>query len=466
MRGIDLPPLKSINPRSIRARLLGATFLLLLLFFSVLALVLVTAFRQSSEQALNEKLLSEIYGLLAAAEVSAEGQIEFPEQFPQFRFLQADSGLAGEVFGDDAVSLWRSDSMGVVRFLAPAPKVAGEALFDSPTLNGDTWYRATLSVSWELEGGQLIPLRFSVAESGLGLGAEVREFRNTVLRWLSAAALLLLVTEGLVMRWGLLPLARAAREIDEVKIGRRDNLGPGYPQELKSVTGNLNSLLDQQRQHLGRYRHVLADAAHSIKTPLAALKNGLAGDGENLQQVDAIDRIIEYHLKKAATAGPAVLQAPVPVAPLVDQLVSSLKKVYADKNLQFVTNTQPESQFPGDTGDFFELLGNLLDNACKAAHKQVSCSIAPRRIAGGDFLEIEVTDDGPGIDGDLKELILQRGMQVDPGKVGQGVGLAVVGDILAFYRGGLEIGESPAGGAVFTARIPVNEGAAGEASSR
>jgi len=437
-------------------RLLGATLVALLLFFTAIAAMMIQAFRHSGEQALNERLLSEIYGLLAAAEVSAQGEILFPDQFPQFRFLQPGSGLTGEVFSDDGRSLWRSASMGNDEPVAPHWLGPGESAFDSPMIGSETWHRATLTVGWEQPGGQLFLLQFAVAENGAGLAEEVHQFRNKVIVWLAAAGLTLLVIQGLLMRWGLAPLGRAASEIDQVKAGRRQTLSQDYPVELVSLTQNLNSLLEQQSSHLQRYRNVLADAAHSIKTPLAALKNSLTGDSESMQQLDAVDRAVEYHLKKAATAGPVVMRAPLLVERLVNQLVTSLKKVYADKNLHFRVDIEPGSQFAGDAGDFLELLGNLLDNACKWAASEVGCSITTITRSGKGSLQMEITDNGPGIDPAISALIVQRGVQVDSPYSGQGIGLAVVRGILDFYQGTLEIGQSPNGGALFVIQIPSN----------
>ncbi|RLA09780.1 MAG: hypothetical protein DRQ54_01630 [Gammaproteobacteria bacterium] len=437
-------------------RLLGATLIALLLFFTAIALVMISAFRHSGEQALNERLLSEIYGLLAAAEVSLQGEILFPEQFPQFRFLQPDSGLVGEVFAEGGRSLWRSASMGSRELTAPAWLAPGESGFDSPVIDSETWYRATLTVDWEYAGERSFLLQFAVAEEAAVLEAEVHNFRNQVIAWLGVAGVALLLIQGLLMRWGLAPLGRAAREIDQVKAGRRQVLGEDYPVELMSLTQNLNSLLEQQSSHLQRYRNALADAAHSIKTPLTALKNSLAGDSESLRQLDAVDRTVEYHLKKAATGGPIVMRAPVAVEPLVNQLVASLKKVYADKNPHFKVDVESGSQFAGDAGDFLELLGNLLDNACKWAATEVGCSIRTVASSGNDLLQMEIVDDGPGVDPAIIKLIVQRGVQVDSQHGGQGIGLAVVRGILDFYRGTLEVSQTPGGGALFVIQIPLN----------
>ncbi|MEL0083615.1 MAG: two-component sensor histidine kinase, partial [Gammaproteobacteria bacterium] len=377
--------------------MLSATLLLLLVAFALIASALLAAFRQSAEQSLNERLLSDIYGLLAAVEITPQGEVRFPQQFPQFRLLQSESELIAEVVSAENHSIWQSLSMGERRLPLPPEMAMGETLTDSPLINGEHWYRSTLAVSWEISADHSRLLRFSVAEKADALQAEVEQFRNTLFIGLGATTLLVLMVEALVLRWGLKPLSRAVAEVDQVRTGRRQQLSDGYPVEISSLTQSLNALLQRQRTSLDRYRNALGDAAHSIKTPLAALKNGLINDAENLQQVNNLDRIVEYHLKKAATAGPLVLREPVAVAPLVEQLVNSLKKVYAEKELQWRVDIQPEACFPGDGGDFLELLGNLLDNACKWADSEVGCLLELLQTADATVLRISVTDDGPGI---------------------------------------------------------------------
>lgn len=440
---------------SIMRRLQLATLLLLTVFFGVLAILLVTAFRESAEAALRERLLSEVYGLLGAAEVSSGGRVKFPEQLPQYRFAQADSGLLGYVADGFGELLWTSPSAGQRKFLPIALLRKGEQRFDSLTEDGETWYWLTFAILWEDAPHRPRPLQFSVMENSRALDAEVGQFRGQVLRWLSALALLLLLVEGLILRWGLNPLGRAATEINGIKAGLREGLGAGYPVELAPLTESLNSLLQHQQQRLAHYRNALGDAAHSIKTPLAALRNSLAHGSSELEQLDLVDRSLEYHLKRAATAGPSAMSVPLAVEPLVKQLLNSLRKVYLGKPLEFSVQVEPGCRFPGDAGDFLEILGNLLDNACKWARKQVRCDIHGAWEEGRQLLIIEVADDGPGIAAEAREMIQQRGVHLDVGVSGEGIGLAVVRGITDSYHGELLIRQSEMGGALIHLRVPL-----------
>ena len=182
------------------------------------------------------------------------------------------------------------------------------------------------------------------------------------------------------------------------------------------------------------------------------------GFGERFnEQIDRMDEIVRYQLRKpaASVADNLVLQ-PVPVEKEVTRLIDGLRKVYHDKHPEFEVRIDKGMQFRGDTGDFLELAGNLLDNACKWCERKVRISVVPsvgtRAIASG--MVLTVSDDGPGIPEDAAAALLQRGMRLDEATPGHGIGLAVVKDIAKSYGGHLSIGTSELGGAEFMVSIP------------
>jgi two-component system sensor histidine kinase PhoQ len=218
----------------------------------------------------------------------------------------------------------------------------------------------------------------------------------------------------------------------------------------------MNLLIDSERARSDRYRYTLDNLAHSLKTPLAAMR-ALLGDrptdgfgGRFNEQIDRMDEIVRYQLRKpaASVADSLVLKA-VPVEKEVARLVDGLRKVYHDKGPEFEVRIESGLQFRGDTGDFLELAGNLLDNACKWCEKRVRISVVPsvgaRAIASG--MVLTVSDDGPGIPRDAADALLQRGMRLDESTPGHGIGLAVVKEIARSYGGRLSIKKSDLGGA-------------------
>ncbi len=229
---------------------------------------------------------------------------------------------------------------------------------------------------------------------------------------------------------------------------------------MRSLTDNINALLTSQRDHLERYRHTLGDLAHSLKTPLAVLRGSLgnpscAGLNDIItEQVQRMNDIVDYQLQRAATSGRLPLAAPVTVGRIASKMQASLNKVYADKDVQCHVQAAADVQFHGDEGDLLELLGNLMDNAYKWSRRQVAVSARVVSLAGRPELELQVEDDGPGIDEALAREALQRGVRHDPATPGHGIGLAIVQDIVQLYDGKLELGRSRWNGARFTVRLP------------
>jgi two-component system sensor histidine kinase PhoQ len=256
-------------------------------------------------------------------------------------------------------------------------------------------------------------------------------------------------------------LRQIENEISEVEEGSRSSLSGEFPTELTGVARNMNVLIDSERARSERYRVTLDNLAHSLKTPLAAMRALLnqarsAGFADRFnEQIDRMDAIVRYQLRKpaASQAGNLVLTL-IPVKEEVDRLVEGLKKVYHDKEPSIETDIDETMQFRGDSGDFLEIAGNLLDNACKWCERRVRVTARPfsgQESDGG--MVLVVSDDGPGIPEEAAEALLQRGTRLDESTPGHGIGLAVVKALAESYGGELEIGRSDLGGAEFRVRI-------------
>src|SRR4029078_12815171 len=204
--------------------------------------------------------------------------------------------------------------------------------------------------------------------------------------------------------------------------------------ELTAVTSNLNALLDGERQRIKRYRDTLGNLAHSRKTPLAVMRQSLGHvDGTTKHALDAeIDRmtdIIEHQMKRAVTSGGVLLgQQPVDLAPVVAELRAARIKVYGNKDLLFETSIAARAQFIGDRADITELLGNLLDNACKWCRSRVRivATIDGWEVDSRTAVPVLIDDDGPGIAEADRAKVLQRGGRADEATPGHGIGLSMV----------------------------------------
>jgi two-component system sensor histidine kinase PhoQ len=229
------------------------------------------------------------------------------------------------------------------------------------------------------------------------------------------------------------------------------------PRELDGLSRNLNSLIQHNRQRQERVRNALADLAHSMKTPLAVLRGGAeAGEDEALrelvrEQTARIDDIVSYQRQRAAVAGTSAVTRPIPLAPILQRICASLDKVHRERGLQCTLQVPSDLRLRADEGDLFELFGNLLENAYKHGTGQVRVMVAAQRHR----VRIDVEDDGDGIPEHEVARLLQRGERADRRHPGEGIGLAVVSEIVDQYGGSLQIRRSDLGGASICLSLPL-----------
>jgi two-component system sensor histidine kinase PhoQ len=449
---------------SLSSRLLISVSVLLLLFFGATIAVLNTAFTEAGEQSRRDILDGNLIALLAAAEPGDDAELVLPKRLREPRFGQIDSGLYGELRDAEGAVIWRSTSaLGLEIPDGPVPET-GNQLFSQESLrDGTPLLTLSLAVDWEFDGGVSKPYVFKVAESMDSFNAQVAGFRRQLFSWFAAVAATMLLAFSFLLRGLMKPLRKIETEIGEIESGSRVSLSDRFPTELTGVARNMNLLIDSERARSDRYRVTLDNLAHSLKTPLAAMRALLGGRqseqfGDRFnEQIDRMDEIVRYQLRKPATSvtDKLVLQS-VHVEQEVTRLIDGMKKVYHDKAPEIEVSIESGTQFRGDTGDFLELAGNLLDNACKWCEKKVRVSVVPTvgasAIASG--MVLSVSDDGPGIPQDAADALLQRGMRLDEATPGHGIGLAVVKDIAQSYGGQLSIQESKLGGAEITVSIP------------
>lgn len=265
-------------------------------------------------------------------------------------------------------------------------------------------------------------------------------------------------------RWSLRPIEALAKEVRELEKHDRDSLNPETTRELTSLVRNLNRLLRTERDRYDKYRTTLTDLTHSLKTPLAVLQSTLRSLRTNklnietaeplmLEQISRISQQIGYYLHRASMRGDSALISRDlhAVAPLLDNLCSALNKVYQHKGVDITVDISPEITFIGEKNDFMEVMGNLLDNACKYCLEFVE--ISARQL--DDTLHLYVEDDGPGIPESKRAIVFDRGQRADTLRPGQGVGLCVAREIVEQYDGEIIPSTSKLGGTrmeVFFAR--------------
>jgi two-component system sensor histidine kinase PhoQ len=448
---------------SLSARLLISVSVLLLFFFGVTIVVLDTAFRSAGEQAQADILDGQLMAILAAAEASDRGTLELPPDLQEPRFANIGSGLYAELRNDKGDVEWRSRSALGIEIPHTEQLQSGVRLFRSEALeDGTPLLTLTLAVQWEFPNGELRPFVFKIAESLDSFNAQVAQFRRQLFGWFAAIALIMLLSISILLRRLLRPLRQIENEIGEVEQGKRTSLSDQFPTELAGVARNMNVLIGSERARSERYRVTLDNLAHSLKTPLAAMRallnqNKSGGFAKRFnEQIDRMDEIVRYQLRKpAAQQTDNLTLSLIPVEAEVTRLVEGLKKVYHEKRPAIETDISPGMQFRGDTGDLLEIVGNLLDNACKWCQSRVRLTARPAAGAQSDGgMLLVVADDGPGIPEEAVESLLQRGTRLDESTPGHGIGLAVVKELAESYGGTLQIDRSEMGGAEFRVTVP------------
>jgi two-component system sensor histidine kinase PhoQ len=445
---------------SLSQRLLLSVAVPLALFFAFMTLVLDSGFRTLSSGRLHELLDSQIIALIAAAEPEPGGGYGAPVNVLDARFGVPGSGWYAAI--RSAHHEWRSPSTaGVTVHFGPL-LAQGERKFLYTVAEHKRLAVESRGVTFEEGRHRAQPVTFSVAISLTPYEEQLWQFRRRVVMWFGVLMVLLLATLAVLLRAVLAPVRRLEREIHEIEAGRSEVLAGGYPRELSGVARHLNALLIGQRKRVTRYRDTLGNLAHSLKTPLAVMRSALSGLGETAPigpisaEIDRISGIIEHQLKRAAASGGAVLgQAPVAVGPIAADLRAALLKVYASKDLLLELAIEPDSQFIGDRADLMEMLGNLLENACKWCRSRVRLTVAVEPDAAAQVsLVVIVEDDGPGISADNRARILERGVRADETVPGHGLGLAMVRETVDLYGGSIAIDTSRLGGACFIVHLP------------
>lgn len=256
------------------------------------------------------------------------------------------------------------------------------------------------------------------------------------------------------VRYGLKPLTRISEQIAAIRAGSMSRLEGEVPAEIAPLARELNALLESNREIVERARTHVGNLAHALKTPLSVITNEAnSHDGafaEKVREQATVMRTqIEHHLERARiAAGTAAVGTVIDAGPVIDALIRAMRKIHADREL--VIDTRIESaRFRGEQQDLEEMVGNLVDNACKWAASRVSVHLGPEARADASerqWLRVTVDDDGPGLTSAEREAVLARGKRLDETKPGSGLGLSIVSDLALLYGGRFALSSSSAGG--------------------
>ncbi len=285
----------------------------------------------------------------------------------------------------------------------------------------------------------------------------VRDFTGTTVIFLTVLGVSLVFGLMLRVNYGLRPLAEIRTTLAGIRAGHSQRLVGDFPREVSPLVDELNALLEHDAALLDRARTQAGNLAHALKTPLSVLNNlAQPMSGENGQvlrhQVDLMTDSVEWHVSQARAAGAhKALGARVALRPVVDDLCRMFDRVHAERKIEIAVSGVDDLEFKGDRRDLEEMLGNLMDNACKWARRKVEI----RARASQDRLLLVVHDDGDGIAEEHHSEVLNRGRRLDETVPGSGLGLSIVREVAELHGGTLVLARSGLGGLAATLDLPL-----------
>jgi len=424
--------------QSIKTRLTLVSMVVLSVFMVLTAVALERAVVKRAMQAEEDTLQLLIYSLLAAVDRDDDrGSITVAsERLFEPSLVTRNSGLYALIYDAARREIWRSRSA-TVEFAAFDNLEIGRWSFETLEYQSKPYFRLGFGIQWPDADEKLQRYDVVIWRNAEEYFKQLARFRQTLWAWLIVTTLLLLLIMYLVTRWSLQPLRKIGLEVKAIEDQRQSAFEQSYPDEIAPLTENLNILLKREQYQRERYRNAMDDLAHSLKTPLAVLT--ALGDRDHLdsaqletlrEQTDRMNQIVSYQLQKATSMSNLRIARPVDLIGLIDKLMSALEKVYREKDVRVARDLPAHMFLRIDEGDCLEVVGNLLDNAFKYGRRRIS-------ITGGVETDgppwIEIEDDGEGLDESEIEQILNRGTRLDEATEGQGIGLAVVADIVESY---------------------------------
>jgi signal transduction histidine kinase len=442
---------------SLAVRLIAAASLWSAVALVVAGLILTSLYRETVEQAFDERLgvyLTTLIGNLANQDPTA---LTDPGNLGEQRFELILSGWYWQVRrADGGPVLLRSSSLFTdsLDFAAATNKSKVDDVTTTGSLVGpnDQSLRVIRTIFFEDPQHQFDVL---VAGDAGQMREQIAGFRASVILTLSVFGVGLVVATMIQIRWGLRPLDRVRRGLAQLRSGKETRFEGEFPREIEPLAKELNALLDSNQQIIERARTQVGNLAHALKTPLSVITNeARATPGAFAQKVTeqaALMRSqVNHYLDRARIAARSnVIGAVAEVEPVIARLVRAMTRIHEDRGLTLSADIPADLRFKGEQQDLEEIVGNLLDNACKWAKSKVSVSATsdrpPSENQEGRFT-IRIDDDGPGLSAEQRAEATRRGRRLDETKPGFGLGLSIVTDLVGLYDGSFRLDRSPDGG--------------------
>jgi signal transduction histidine kinase len=425
----------------------------------ITGVVLSSLYRQAVERAFDRRLGVYLRTLVADVASPEEGSEKFPQSLGEPLFELPLSGWYWQVTRLDGPksevrasrSLWDGGLPHLQDYgIAAGPNGSREGYVPGPE---DQRLRLVeRNIDLGDEGRYLVAVAGDAAE----ISDEMRSFDQALIITFSILAAVLLLTTVFQVRFGLAPLKRITDDLAAIRSGSSERLTGTFPEEIAPLARETNALIEANRQIVERARTHVGNLAHALKTPLSVMVNEAATRGGEpfaekvLEQADIMRDQVARHLERAHLAARVTVVGSVTeVKPVVTALARTMEKIHRDKNLTIDVHADESAQFQGERPDLEEMMGNLVDNACKWATSRVSIEVvreAMDRVNDREAIRIIVDDDGRGLSPSEREQVAKRGQRLDETKPGSGLGLSIVVELAALYGGSLTLGNAPLGG--------------------
>src|SRR5271170_1573902 len=423
----------------------------------VTGIALSSLYRHAVERAFDLRLDVYLRTLVADVASPDEGTDKFPQSIGEPLFELPLSGWYWQVTRLDTPkpevhssrSLWDSNLPRV-----PAVEDASAGGYRKGYAQGPEDVRLRLverNVDLGDEGRYLIQVAGDASE----IDEEMLSFDRTIGAIFTALAGALLLTTALQVRFGLSPLERISESLAAIRSGRAERLEGEFPVEIAPLARETNALIDANREIVERARTHVGNLAHALKTPLSVIVNEAAARGNDplahkvLEQTDIMRDQVERQLERARLAARStVVGTLIDVPPVVTALARTMEKLHRERDIAIAVDVPEHARFRGEEQDLEEMIGNLVDNACKWAQARVAIEVLADSPAGESKprVRVIVDDDGPGLSPAERERVAQRGQRLDESKPGSGLGLSIVVELANLYGGVLTLGTAPIGG--------------------
>jgi signal transduction histidine kinase len=431
------------------------------------AIALTTLYQRSVLRTMDDRLSSVVEALVAAAETDPGGGIVLARRPSDPAYDRVFSGRYWQIFDAPVMEGGGHQALVVSRSLWDETLTPPDALMASLLASPGQ------VMSFDTKGPSGEPLRLTGqavqlparADMVIMMAAEDREIADRDVRNFAITSGIMFlgfataIAAGVFfqVRIGLAPVLRMRTSVAEVREGNQERVDGEFPVELQPLADELNAMLDHSRELVERSRTHVGNLAHALKTPIAVLTNeartsqGALADMVE-RQTGVMTEQVEHHLRRARAAAHAkAVGARTPVASTVSDLARTLEKINAARGIRITVEAEEGLNFKGERQDLEEMIGNLMDNACKWSGGEVH--VVARRTAARE-LAVIIEDDGPGLDPQQCEAALQRGVRLDEQAPGSGLGLAIVSDLAKAYGGELSLSRSELGGLAARIGLP------------